>query len=77
MTPLCSTVAGSLFCYIGSLVALGFMYDYYAPQASCGANIAFITITIIGASSCLAMLHDRLHDHCCCSAGPRLSAAAV
>jgi hypothetical protein len=40
-------VFGTVFFYLGSLVALGFMYNYYAPKASCGTNIAFITITII------------------------------
>ena len=31
----------------GGLVILGFMYHYYAPYASCGLNIFFITWTLI------------------------------
>jgi hypothetical protein len=42
-------VLGSLIFYLGSIVALGFMYKYYAPKASCGVNITFITLTIVGA----------------------------
>jgi Serine incorporator (Serinc) len=52
--------AGTVFFYLGSLVALGFMYAYYAPKASCGTNIAFITITIICASVC--WVGHRMHQ---------------
>ena len=31
----------------GGLIILGFMYHYYAPYASCGLNIFFITWTLI------------------------------
>jgi len=40
--------AGSLFFYLGSITALGFMYRSYAPHASCAANITFMTLTIVG-----------------------------
>ena len=42
-------VAGTLLFYLGSVIAIIFMFRSYAPKASCGANIAFLSLTLIGA----------------------------
>ena len=36
-------VAGSALLILGSFVAIGFMYHFYAPYASCSTNIGFLT----------------------------------
>lgn len=41
-------VAGTLLFYLGSVVAIGFMFRSYAPKASCGTNIAFLSLTLLG-----------------------------
>lgn len=42
-------VLGSTLFYLGSIIAIGFLYHVYAPSASCSVNILFITLTLIGA----------------------------
>jgi hypothetical protein len=39
--------AGSAACYTGALIGIGFLYHYFAPRASCGLNVAWITLTLI------------------------------
>ena len=39
--------AGSTVCYVGATIGVGFLYHYFAPKASCGLNIAWITLTLI------------------------------
>ena len=34
-------------CYIGASIGIGFLYHYFAPKASCGLNIAWITVTLV------------------------------
>ena len=34
-------------CYIGASIGIGFLYHYFAPEASCGLNIAWITVTLV------------------------------
>lgn len=46
----------------GGLVILGFMYHYYAPYASCGLNIFFITWTLIMALIYVALSVRSLLD---------------
>lgn len=40
-------VAGSALLIVGSFVGAGFMFKFYAPSASCGLNIWFITSAIL------------------------------
>jgi serine incorporator 1/3 len=40
-------VAASATLIAGSIVGMGFLYKYWAPQASCSLNIFFITWTLI------------------------------
>lgn len=40
-------VGATISMYACGLVIIGFMYHYYAPFASCGLNIFFITFTLI------------------------------
>ena len=47
MTRVTLHPAGSAACYIGAMIGIGFLYHYFAPKASCGLNIAWITLTLI------------------------------
>lgn len=40
-------IGATISMYAIGLVIVGFMYHYYAPFASCGLNIFFITWTLI------------------------------
>ena len=39
--------AGAVGCYLAGLACIGIVYHYYAPHASCGLNLFFITWTLV------------------------------
>ena len=40
-------IAGTAVCYCGSIAIIGALYKFWAPHASCGLNIFFITFTLV------------------------------
>ena len=48
--PAAYLLAGSAACYIGAVIGIGFLYHFFAPSASCGLNIAWITLTLVFAA---------------------------
>lgn len=40
-------IIGSAVCYTGAIAIIGALYKFWAPHASCGLNIFFITFTLV------------------------------